>query len=203
MCFLPIHLLSAVRASIFLTSPRSFSPPWLNLAIPFYRFRRRCRSIPSTAIGSVLNYRITQLHSDGVHCRESAGTRPVVVKVSLNMEMSRLARDGTSEPVWRDQILRHVVRGHRGILIIPVQLTMSRIGNLTRLIHSLLPGICYDRTYTHKFRKPDGSMFVRPFNPTPIIGTVDVQTTIQTVQEAWNLMVRAPENVSNEKYQMV
>ena len=28
------------------------------------------------------------------------------------------------------------------ILIFPVLLTMSRIGNLTRLIHTLLPGIC-------------------------------------------------------------
>ena len=46
--------------------------------------------------------------------------------------MSRLTRDGTSEPVSRDQILRHV-RGQGN-----VQLTTSRIGNLTRLIHTLL-----------------------------------------------------------------
>ena len=52
--------------------------------------------------------------------------------------MSRLTRDGTAEPVSRDQILRHLrVRG-RGIFIFPVQLTTSRIGNLTRLIHTLL-----------------------------------------------------------------
>ena len=54
------------------------------------------------------------------------------------MEMSRLTRDGTAEPepVSRDQILRHV-RG-QGNIIFPVQLTTSRIGNLTRLIHTLL-----------------------------------------------------------------
>ena len=51
--------------------------------------------------------------------------------------MSRLTGDGTAEPVSRDQILRHV-RGQRGIFIFPVQLTTSRIGNLTRLIHTLL-----------------------------------------------------------------
>ena len=52
------------------------------------------------------------------------------------MEMSRLTRDGTAEPVSRDQILRHA-RG-QGNIIFPVQLTTSRIGNLTRLIHTLL-----------------------------------------------------------------
>ena len=30
---------------------------------------------------------------------------------SLSMEMSRLTRDGTAEPVSRDQIIRHVDRG--------------------------------------------------------------------------------------------
>ena len=51
-------------------------------------------------------------------------------------KMSRLTRDGTAEPVLRDQILRHA-RG-QGNIIFPVQLTTSRIGNLTRLIHTLL-----------------------------------------------------------------
>ena len=52
------------------------------------------------------------------------------------MEINRLTQDGTAEPVSRDQILRHV-RG-QGNIIFPVQLTTSRIGNLTRLIHTLL-----------------------------------------------------------------
>ena len=56
--------------------------------------------------------------------------------VCLSMEMSRLTRDGTAEPVSRDQILRHA-RG-QGNIIFPVQLTTSRIGNLTLLIHTLL-----------------------------------------------------------------
>ena len=50
--------------------------------------------------------------------------------------MSRLTRDGTAEPISRDQILRHA-RG-QGNIIFPVQLTTSRIGHLTRLIRTLL-----------------------------------------------------------------
>ena len=69
--------------------------------------------------------------------------------------MSRLTRDGTAEPISRDQILRHA-RGQENI-IFPVQLTTSRIGNLTRLIHTLLyvmamhtyiPG-----TYIHTYKE--------------------------------------------------
>ena len=48
------------------------------------------------------------------------------------MEMSRLTRDGTAEPVSRDQTLRRE-RG-QGNINFPVQLATSRIGNLTRLI---------------------------------------------------------------------
>ena len=59
--------------------------------------------------------------------------------------MSRLTRDGTAEPVSRDQIIRHS-RG-QGNTIFPVQLTTSRISNLTRLIHTLL--LCDNRTYIY------------------------------------------------------
>ena len=62
------------------------------------------------------------------------------------MEMGRLTRDGTAEPVSRDQILRHA-RG-QGNIIFPVQLTTSRIGNLTRLIHTLLY-VMTIHTYIH------------------------------------------------------
>ena len=34
------------------------------------------------------------------------GRNPVVTRFSLRMEMSRLTRDGTAEPVSQDQILR-------------------------------------------------------------------------------------------------
>ena len=64
------------------------------------------------------------------------GRNPVSTRFSLSMEMSRLTRDGTAEPVWRDQILRHA-RG-QGNIIFPVQLTTSRIGNFTRLVRTLL-----------------------------------------------------------------
>ena len=67
-------------------------------------------------------------------------------RFSLSMEMSRLTRDGTAEPVSRDQILRHA-RG-RGNIIFPVQLTTSRIGNLTRLIRTLLY-VMTIHTYIH------------------------------------------------------
>ena len=65
--------------------------------------------------------------------------------------MSRLTRDGTAEPVSRDQILRHA-RG-QGNIIFPVQLTTSRIGNLTRLIHTLL----YVMTIHTYCRESDGT----------------------------------------------
>ena len=60
--------------------------------------------------------------------------------------MSRLTRDGTAEPVSRDQILRHA-RG-QGNIIFPVQLTTSRIDSLTRLIHTLLYVMAI-HTYVH------------------------------------------------------
>ena len=45
-------------------------------------FPRRCLLIPSTATGSVpSSYQVTQLFIDGLHCRESASTGPVVLKV--------------------------------------------------------------------------------------------------------------------------
>ena len=71
---------------------------------------------------------------------------PFLYRFSLSMEMSRLTRDGTAEPVSRDQILRHA-RG-QGNIIFPVQLTTSRIGNLTRLIHTLLY-VMTIHTYIH------------------------------------------------------
>ena len=55
-------------------------------------------------------------------------------------------RDGTAEKVSRDQISG--ANADREIFIFPVQLTASRIGNLTRLILTL--AICGDRTYIYK-----------------------------------------------------
>ena len=51
------------------------------------------------------------------------------------MEMSRLTRDGTTEPVSRDQIFRR--EPDREIFIFHVKLTTCRIGNLNRLVHIL------------------------------------------------------------------
>ena len=46
--------------------------------------------------------------------RNSGGISQVSTRFSLSMEMSRLTRDGTAEPVSRDQILRHA-RGQGNI----------------------------------------------------------------------------------------
>ena len=46
--------------------------------------------------------------------RNSGGTPYVSTRFSLSMEMSRLTRDGTAEPVSRDQILRRE-RGQRRV----------------------------------------------------------------------------------------
>ena len=59
------------------------------------------------------------------------------------MEMSRLTRDGTAEPVSRDQILRRERRQDN--IIFPVRVTTSRIGNLTRLVRTL--AMCDDHIY--------------------------------------------------------
>ena len=50
------------------------------------------------------------------------------------MEMSRLTRDGTAEP---RETKFSGANAEREIFVFPVQLTTSRIGNLTRLIHTL------------------------------------------------------------------
>ena len=53
------------------------------------------------------------------------------------MEMSRLTRDGTGRLNPSRETKFSGTHGDRGILIFPVQLNTSRIGNLTRLIHTL------------------------------------------------------------------
>ena len=60
--------------------------------------------------------------------------------------MSGLTRDGTAEPVSRDQIVRRE-RGHGRNHFI-VHLTTSRIGNHTRLIHTLLKVLTIHNTAT-------------------------------------------------------
>ena len=64
-------------------------------------------------------------------------TRVFYSRFSLSVETSRLTRDGTAEPVSRDHNFSGT-HGDRGRFIFPVQLTTSRTGNLTRLIHTLL-----------------------------------------------------------------
>ena len=68
--------------------------------------------------------------------------------------MSKLTRDGTAEPVSRDQILRRE-RAQENISF-PAQLTTSRIGNLTRLIHDF--AICVEVRV--KGARPDGGRVI-------------------------------------------
>ena len=64
------------------------------------------------------------------------GRNPQVsTRFSLSMKMSRLKRDGTAEPVSRDQ--SSGANADREISLFPVQLTTCRIGNLTLLINTL------------------------------------------------------------------
>ena len=60
--------------------------------------------------------------------------------------MSRLTRDEMAEPVSRDQILRRERDQIVEILFYPVQLTTSRIGILTRSIHTKYFAIYDDHT---------------------------------------------------------
>ena len=61
--------------------------------------------------------------------------------------MSRLTRDGKAEPVSQDQILGS---GDGEKTFFLVELTTSRIGNLSRLIYTLLR-ISDDHTYIHTY----------------------------------------------------
>ena len=71
--------------------------------------------------------------------------------------MNRLTWDGTAEPVPRDQFSG--ANGDREILIFPVRLTPSRIGNLTRLILTL--AICDDHKYINTVT---AMMWIREFD---------------------------------------
>ena len=65
------------------------------------------------------------------------------------------------EPVSRDQILRHA-RG-QGNIIFPVQLTTSRIDNLTRLIHTLLYVMTIHTHIEPPHKKPFLEIYSRAF----------------------------------------
>ena len=59
-------------------------------------------------------WRMAVLYKKWTPPRNSGGIPQVSSRFSLSTEMSRLTRDGTAEPVLRDQILRHE-RGQRNI----------------------------------------------------------------------------------------
>ena len=77
------------------------------------------------------------------------GRNPVSSTIfSLSMEMSKLTRDGTAEPVSRDQIFRHV-RGQRNI-----HFPCSADHEQDWRPYPIDPysAICDDHTYIHTYR---------------------------------------------------
>ena len=77
-------------------------------------------------------------------------TRMITIstRFSLSMVMSRLMRDGTVETVSQTKFAG--TNEDIEILIFPIQLNTSRIGNLTRLVLTLaicvtIPGVCHGR----------------------------------------------------------
>ena len=75
------------------------------------------------------------------------GRNPVSTRSSLSMEMSRLTRDGTAEPVSRDQILKHA-RGQGNI-----HLPCSADHEQDWQPYPVDPysAICDDHTYIHTY----------------------------------------------------
>ena len=69
----PAHLHTQAESGAYLRDSSRF-PRWR----PFIHLDRRAPS------GQSRVYRVTQLRTDGVHCRESAGTGPVNLKVVPN-----------------------------------------------------------------------------------------------------------------------
>ena len=69
----------------------------------------------------------------------------VRTRFSMSMETNRLTRDGTADP--SDETKLPGANADREILIFPVQLTTSRIGNLTPV--DLYPCYMCDHTYIH------------------------------------------------------
>ena len=68
-------------------------------------------------------------------------------RFSLSAEMSRLTRDGTAEPVSRDQILRH--EREQGNIHFPCSADKSTIGNLTCLIYNTIHAVHCVLRLTH------------------------------------------------------
>ena len=74
---------------------------------------------------------VCSLHSVTTGSRDRANV-PLIIII---MEMSKLTRDGTAEPSRETKFSD--ANADREILFFPVQLTTSRIDNLTGLIHTL------------------------------------------------------------------
>ena len=82
-----------------------------------------------------------------IHTAAELGRNPVSkdqIQPEYGDEQADAGRDGLNPS---REIKFSGTHGDRGILIFPVQLTTSRIGNLTRLIHTLLLHVMTIHTY--------------------------------------------------------
>ena len=80
----------------------------------------------------------------GAPARKSGEIPRVSTKFDLSVENEQAGAGREAEPVSRDQILRRERGQDR--FIFPVELTTSRIGNLTRLMYTVL---CVITIHTH------------------------------------------------------
>ena len=69
------------RVSLLILHTQTKSGPYSRESSRFPRRRPHIIYVPPYATGSVPSLLATQLRTDGVHCRESACTGPVVLKV--------------------------------------------------------------------------------------------------------------------------
>ena len=111
--------------------------------------------------------------------RTSGGIPRVRTRFSLSVEMSRLTRDGTAEPVLHDRTLRR--EGGREIFIFPVQVATSKIGNHAWLIHIL---VCDDHTHVPStpacYRDTQGSLQPRFRDLAPPLTWFSVRAPLAT-----------------------
>ena len=71
------------------------------------------------------------------------------IQLEYGDEQADAGRDGRTRLARPNSKIKARTYGDRGIFIFPVQLTTSRIGNLTRLIHTLLYGMTIHTNILH------------------------------------------------------
>ena len=106
-----------------------------------------------------------------------------IIRFSLSMEMSRLTRDGTAEPVSRDQILRHA-RGQRNIIKFPCSADHEQDWQPYPV--DPYSAICDDHTYIHT---------VDPSNANPARGHKKVKKVNESRHHGDNNLLLKPTGI--------